>query len=821
MRLGTRSVVSQELKAAKEANDHAVDVKLSRPPQSGMLNCEGEEVDTRATKTILAVVPLVSVMLGVSLTNNTGQFPEPDPLADNIESALHESVFALLDSYCIDCHGEDRSKAGVRFDEITDITSILNQIDDLELAHEMLVTHQMPPEKKTQPTDHERLIMIQWLEKALAYTSPTGEVDPGWFTIHRLNRDEYRNTLRDLLGIDPAVYDIAEDLPQDDVGYGFDNIADVLTVSPLHMEAYLDAAERAVDIALGPAVTIGSEPTLIPRIRREGNGRPLRQGGQFFTTNGALRANVNIPISGEYELSLYTWGTQGGENLPHLSVRVQGKEVGSFDIEATSEAEAEHHKVTLSLSAGEHDIAAHFTNDYWVPNVADRNLAIDGFSIAERNVNRPAMYHNLFGSANNGENEAVDFATEFISRAYRRPVSQDEISALLGVYTNATSLGESHEYGVRQMMAAVLVSPNFLYRSIDHNNSDSPGDVYQLSDHELASRLSYFLWSSMPDEELRNLADRGVLLDDQVLKSQITRLLDDPRADMFVENFAGQWLLLRNLPSIEIDREVYPSYSTEIRQDMHTETVMFFADVLRSDRNIFDLIDSDDVYINESLANHYGIAGVDGDEFRKVTLESDSVRGGVLTMGSTLTVTSNPTRTSPVKRGLYVLEQLLGSAPPPPPADIPRLEQSAQAVGSDASLREQLAAHLTDDSCASCHVRMDPIGLAMENFDAVGQWRDAYPEAEIDSYGVLPGGIEFDGPVQLKSILLDRKDAFREHLAGELLTYAIGRGVEPFDRPAIRTITDSTQANGDTLGAMIKSIVLSDTFRMSRGRTSK
>lgn len=786
-------------------------------------------MDTRATKAALAIVPMASVMLGVSLTGSNRDDPEPDPLAHTIESTLEQSVYQLIDTYCIGCHGEDRSRAGVRFDGLKDIGSIMERIEDLKLAREMLSIHQMPPDNKAQPTEHERLIMIQWLDQALEYTPPTGEIDPGWYTIHRLNKSEYRNTLRDLLGINTRIHDVAEALPQDDVGYGFDNIADVLTVSPLHMEAYLDAAERAVDIALGPEVNVSTEPRLIQRIQRQGNGRPLRQNGQFFTTNGALRATLDVPVTGDYELSLYTWGTQGGEDLPNLSLRIDDKQIASIGVQATSEAEAEHHAFPVTLTRGKHDVAAHFTNDYWVPNVADRNLAIDGFSIAgpvsEDSITRTRLYRELLADQPDSPEEArahaTGFAADFLPRAYRRPAAQEEIDSLLALYDNAIRTGHTHEFGVRQMMTAVLVSPSFLYRSTDNPTSANPQSVYTLSDHELASRLSYFLWSSMPDGELTKLADAGRLTQDAVLLQQIDRMLADERADAFVENFAGQWLLLRNLPSIEIDPDLFPSYTPGLRNDMQTEAVLFFGDVLRADRSILDLLSANDVFVNERLAEHYSIPGVEGDSFRKVTLEPGSVRGGVLTMASTLTVTSNPTRTSPVKRGLYVLEQLLGSAPPPPPADIPRLEQSAQALGESVSLRDQLKAHLTDTSCASCHVRMDPIGLAMENFDAVGQWRDAYPDAEIDSFGVLPGGIEFDGPVQLKDILLDREDAFREHLAGELLTYAIGRGTEPFDRPAVRRITQQTQAQGDTLAAMIRAIALSDTFRTCRGRESR
>lgn len=748
---------------------------------------------------------------------------EPDPKAAEIEGEFIEFIEPLLFVYCYECHNDNRSKGGVSFDNISSIQSMLEASDDLKIAHELVETLQMPPGRRAKPVPEERQIITQWIDKVLDYTPESGTIDPGWATIHRLNRSEYENTLCDLLGIDARRLGLAAGLPPDDVGYGFDNIADVLTISPLHLEAYLGAAESAVEEALGPEVTIGNEPRLLPNIQRAGNGRPLRQGGQFFTTNGALRSRTSIPITGEYMISLHTWGTRGGEDLPHLSVRVDGKQILSLNVKAESEAEAQHVTIPITLEAGNIELSAHFTNDYWVPDVADRNLAVDGFSIAgplsEDSIHRPEMYAAVFETQLRDRAEANHFAKTFLPRAFRRPIDQSEIRGLMSLYENTVSEGGTHERGIRQMMTAALVSPSFLYRSTSlAQDTQINESTHTLTGYELASRLSYFLWSSMPDEELVSLAQSGDLLQDSVLKDQVGRMLADERSDAFVRNFAGQWLLLRNLESIEIDQDLFTNYNSELMHDMTTEAELFFADILRSDRSILDLIDADDVFINERLAALYDIENIEGVEFRRVNLPDSSVRGGVLTMGSTLTVTSNPTRTSPVKRGLYVLEQLLGTPPPPPPPDIPRLETSAAEVGSQASLREQLEAHLTDPSCAACHVRMDPIGLAMENFDAVGGWRDAYVNAPIDASGVLPGGINFDGPNELKAILLDKHETFREHLAGELLTYAIGRGMEPFDRPAIRLISEHTSSNEDTLSSMIEGVVLSGTFRTCRRR---
>jgi len=338
----------------------------------------------------------------------------------------------------------------------------------------------------------------------------------------------------------------------------------------------------------------------------------------------------------------------------------------------------------------------------------------------------------------------------------------------------------------------------------------------------LASRLSYFLWSSTPDDELLARAADGSLTDPEVLTAQAKRMLTDPRSDAFIENFSGQWLLLRNLDRLAIDQSRYRAYDSELRDDMITEATMFFADVVRQDRSVLTFLDSDHTFVNGPLAALYGfaeLAGLDRKDrsFRRVDLPDDSPRGGVLTMGAVLTVTSNPTRTSPVKRGLYVLDQILGTPPPPPPPEIAPLEQAMAQLGENPSLREQLAAHLTDMNCAVCHSRMDPLGLAMENFDAVGRWRDADESGPIDASGTLPDGRSFAGPTELKQILLARDDLFIGNLTRKLLTYALGRGLESFDRPTVASITARTRDNGDRFSAIIEGIVLSDAFRTCRG----
>ena len=762
---------------------------------------------------------------------DNGSVAQPDHadrLATQIEQRLAENVVPIMEEFCYRCHGEKKVKGDIKFEGAATISEIRELAETWEMAREMLTTREMPPEDEPAPSDIQRLTIVQWIDDALEYYPPDGAIDPGWFTIHRLNKAEYRNTLRDLLGIDPARADLAAALPPDDTGYGFDNIADVLSMSPLQMELYLDAAERAIELGLGPVVEVGAEPRPLHPLEATRNGSPLRAGGHALYSNGEVVGWADVPAGGDYEVVVEAWGTRGGDELPRLNVRVDGAEVGEFLVEA-ERGGVEECRVPLRLEAGRHRIAAAFTNDFYIPDVADRNLAVESIALAgptsAASIERPAAYAEVFfaqpgrGAGIAAERVVARKVIErFAARAFRRPLREDEFRRLMRLYESSRDAGDAHEESVRVVLSATLVSPSFLYRSVSNRHNDDPTRVYALRDHELASRLSYFLWSSVPDEQLLRLASQGRLADESTLREQARRMLADPKAGAFIENFAGQWLLLRNLDRLAIDTETYPDYSAQLRLDMTTEAQMFFADVVRTDRSILDLIDSRDTFLNDRLAHLYGIGGVEGAEFRRVALAEGSPRGGVLTMGAVLTVTSNPTRTSPVKRGLYVLDQLLGAPPPPPPADIPRLEKAAATLGEDATLREQLAAHLTNPTCATCHRRMDPIGLAMQNFDAIGRWRDTEGGEPIDASGMLPGGVAFTGPAELKQILLARDRDFVENLSGKVLTYALGRGLEPFDRPTVRRIVDEVRSRGDAFAALVEAVVASEAFRSCRGR---
>jgi len=609
-------------------------------------------------------------------------------------------------------------------------------------------------------------------------------------------------------------------------------------MSPLQLERYLDAAELAVALGLGSPIEVNEEPVRLRDLEMEGGGSELDRGGFHMYAYGTVSGHYDFPVDGEYEITIEAWGDQAGDEPAKGSLAIDGDEVEVVDVPATRRDPGSY-TVRVEVEAGRREIGVTFINDAYQANVYDRNLAVAWMGVAGPIglvEDRPAKYGEVFFVTPNADDEgnrlegaegsrrvtessaARQIIERFASRAFRRPAERSETAALLGLYREAREAGDSYEDAVKLSLTAVLVSPHFLYRAVENPRPNDAEHTYALSDYELASRLSYFLWSSMPDDRLLDLAKEGRLSDDDTLRSEVRRMLADDKSDALVENFAGQWLLLRNLELVMIDRDQFAHYDAELREAMRTEAELFFADVLRSDQPVSVFIDSDYTFLNQRLAEHYGIGRVRGEHFRKVTLDADSPRGGVLTMAATLTVTSNPTRTSPVKRGQYVLEQLLGTPPPPPPPDVPPLEQTAQAMREDATLREQLAAHLADPNCAICHVRMDPIGLSMEHFDATGAWRERDGALAIDALGELPGGVVFDGSTELKAILLDDQALIVENLSEKMLTYALGRGLEPFDRPTSHQIVEQARAQGDTLSAMIEAIVLSDAFKTSRGR---
>jgi mono/diheme cytochrome c family protein len=755
--------------------------------------------------------------------------PAQDELAADLNARLSRDVAPLLATYCLACHSGERAKGDQHLDQLKTIDDALAGEVDIRMIKEMVGSAQMPPPDKQgarphpQPTEHERIVITQWADALLSYVPVDAPIDPGWFTIHRLNRTEYRNTLRDLLGIDPKTVDLAAKLPRDDTGYGFDNIADVLSTSPLAVEQYLAAAEQAIDAALGPIVELGDHPKNLRPLEGT-NGQALPNGGFFLYSNGPAGAQFIAPLTGDYMVRIRAWETPAGNERSRMALRDGSRNLKEFTVSGTREKPQEfQHRVRLTQGA--HTLTTNFLNDYYVKDKADRNLGVESISVAgpldEAGTERPPQWKQLFSLAPANATEAARaeaILKAFATRAYRRPATTPQVAALLRLFRTQRTSGQSFEQAIRTSLAATLVSPNFLFRALSAlPDAKDPDARYKLDGYELASRLSYFLWSSAPDQPLLDAAADNSLRTDAVLAAQVRRMIADPRSSAFVENFAGQWLQLRALDAVAIDRARFPDYTDQLRSDMTAEATAFLGDILHSNRSVLDFVSSRDTFLNARLASFYDVPNVKGDDLRRVTLPETSPRGGVLTMAAVLTLTSNTTRTSPVKRGLFVLDQILGAPPPPPPADIPPLEQAAHA-NPDATVRERLAIHTANASCAACHNRLDPIGLSFEHFDAIGKWRDTENGKPIDATGTLPDKTELNGAADLKKTLLARSDQFVEALSAKVLTYALGRGVEPFDRPAVRQIAQRTRGNGDKFQSLIESVVLSETFRTCRAR---
>ncbi len=604
-----------------------------------------------------------------------GSMPRPDELtaaaAPPTPPTYEKDILPLFEKYCLKCHSTEKKRGGIILDKQKDDAAIKKALVLWEKAGDALRNNEMPPEGQKKPTPAEMETINAWLEATVFKLDCSGPKDPGRVTIRRLNRAEYNNTVRDLTGVD---FKPARDFPADDVGYGFDNIGDVLSLPPLLMEKYLAAAEKIAD-----------EVIKKPELRKR---------------------------------------------------------------------------------------------------IVDRKLPGDMGPMAA--VIKP-----------------------FMAKAWRRPVTDEEVKRVVFLARVSRDLGEEPLAGVRLMIQGVLISPHFLFRI----EKERPG-IQPVSDHELATRLSYFLWSSLPDDELREKADKGELRKPGVLEAQARRMLKDAKAVALADNFAAQWLNLRSLPSFSPDPKRFPTVSSALKDAMMRETNEFFQFVMKEDRSVLDFLQADYTFVNESLAAHYGLKDVKGGEFRKVSL-AGTQRGGVLTHASVLSVTSNPTRTSPVKRGKWVLDNILGTPPPPPPPDVPELEQKGELKGS---LREQMEQHRKDPGCASCHARMDPLGFGYENFDAVGRWRDKDGKFAIDPSGVLPDGSKFKGPAELKTILLARKEQFVRCLTDKMLTYALGRGTERSDRCYIDEIARAVAKNDHKFSELVIRIIHSEPFQKRRGK---
>ncbi|HJZ58576.1 MAG TPA: DUF1592 domain-containing protein [Gemmataceae bacterium] len=749
------------------------------------------------------------------------------------DPTFQQKILPFINNYCMPCHNMDKASGGLILEGYMSEAQARKGRKEWATVEHVLAAGEMPPKKsKNQPTKEEREFVINWISNTLTKVDCTGPKDPGRVTIRRLNRAEYNNTIRDLCGVD---FKPADDFPTDDVGYGFDNIGDVLSFQPILLEKYMSAADKVLEQALAvPPIpskdTQTRRPQQISTVPRSAKTRTFGMNGRqidkiTFDSEGSafLPEQYNFPAEGDYILRFRGWGTKVGDEYPKVVIRVDGKDVKTLTVDAPQD-KPQVYEGRGHFGEGGKRIAVAFVNEFIdKESKTSRQFGLEYIEI-EGPINPvpkpdPESVKLLLGTrpTENADKRAAaeKVLANFARRAYRRPVKPEELQRLLKLYDLAEAQGEPFEKSVRLPMKAVLCSPHFLYRIED--DPKDPNGIRTINDFEFATRLSYFLWSSMPDEELFGLAQKGTLRNPGVLDAQVKRMLKDPKAKALSENFAGQWLQLRNIKGLSPDKGYFPNFDEPLRSGMVREAESYFEYVVQNDRSIIEFLDSDYTFLNDRMAKHYGIANVSGSEFRLVKL-TDARRGGVITMASTLTVTSNPTRTSPVKRGKWILENILGTPPPPPAPDAGELPPTGELKGT---LRQQMEQHRANPKCAACHARMDPLGFGLENFDGIGGWREQDNKQAIDATGVLPDGAKFDGPAQMKKVLIGKSDQFRRCFAEKLLTFSLGRGLEYYDTCALDEIVAASRANQDRFSAVVLAIVKSDPFQKRKGKRSE
>ena len=739
---------------------------------------------------------------------------------------------ALLDLYCVRCHNESLRTADLTLDT-TDLASVGTEAATWEKVVRKLRTGTMPPAGLPRPDPAAAGEMAFWLEAELdraAAARPNPGREP---TLHRLNRAEYQNAISDLLALRdlPRELDVALLLPADDSTDGFDNIAAVLRVSPTLLERYMGAARKISRLALGDSAIPLIVDTYTPSQHLPQDDRI---DGLPFGTRGGMVIRSHLPLDAEYVITTELYGNPRESHQLEVSVdgdRVQLSTVEPDPEQGQYDEPTRKVQVRLPLKAGPREIVATFLKKTSAPSgnlvrpfrrgrgqqPSVASVTISGPYDATGAGHTPTRGR-IFVCRPTTQTDEAPCARRILStlarRAYRRPVTDADLEVLLSFYT-AGRTESGFDGGIQRALERLLVSPQFLFR-IEREPMDlEPNTAYRISDLELASRLSFFLWSSIPDDELLDVATRGVLRDPDVLERQVRRMVADRRAKALVHNFAAQWLYLRELVNTAnpYDR-FFPDFDDGLRRALVGETERFFESILHEDRSVLDLLSADYTFLNERLAKHYGIPHVYGSHFRRVTLGPDNPRRGLLGHGSILTLTSYPTRTSPVVRGKWVLENLLGTSPPPPPPNVPALE-ATNAEGDVLSMRDRMVQHRANPVCASCHKLMDPIGLSLEQFDAVGAWRvHGEDGSSIDVSGGLPGGPEYEGVAGLREALLSRPELFVTTVTEKLLTYGLGRGLGYYDAPAVRTITRDAARSDYRLSSLILGVVESIPFQM-------
>ena len=787
-------------------------------------------------------------------------------------AANEPTVFNFVREHCLGCHNDTKTSGdlNLRALQVQGRQTFDESREAWQRVVSKLKTGEMPPAKSRRPATEDVVSVTDWLEAEFARQDRTVQPVAGRVTARRLNRSEYNNTIRDLLGIDIRP---AADFPPDQAAFGFDNISDALRLSPVLLEKYLDAAERAVRTALfgpeklNPAVTHYPFPVRINHSRRQ---RSLPDDLFNYDLTGlstihSAHVAHYFPVDGEYSFRIVLNGHRPNQSEPaHPALFIDGVLVQEFEVDAT-DLEGQIVETRLKVAAGERLLSTTYLKTYHglppkyngpepskrSPNpllsnngrgkltqkdieilrkfgttiktdaiekrVDNRFESIDvGGPFEQQTALSPKSLEKIFvcghGAGEHKAGCARTILTDFADRAFRRPATTQEVEALLRLVALVRDQGDSLEEGIATALQAILVSPNFLFRvEQDRIPADGKASV-PVSDFEVASRLSYFIWSSTPDTELLRLAEENRLRQPDVLADQVRRMLKDEKSRALVENFAGQWLQFKNIDVVRPDLKRFPEFEDSLRRSMRRETERFLEEIIRQDRSVLDILNADYTFVDERLARFYGIDGVEGPEFRKVDVSDTQRGGGVLSHASILTITSYATRTSPVLRGKWTLDNLLNAPIPPPPPSVPALDESK--VGQSVSLRQEMEAHRKDPACASCHARLDPLGFGLENFNAIGAWREKEGKHPVDASGTLPTGRSFRGHQELKQIVMDERDAFVQGLAEKMLTYALGRGLKRYDRPALATITSRLPEMDYRFSGLVLGIVNSMPFQM-------
>ena len=741
------------------------------------------------------------------------------PTNEKADDAFDDVVRPFVAQHCARCHGEAEPQGDLALTTFATADAARAAPDTWELVRDVLAYGEMPPEGEPAPPAPEVEAVLAWLEGTLGSDDEGGPVDPGPAVLRRLNHTEYANTVRALFGVD---YPVEERFPRDPIGFGFDNNADALAIPDLLFEKYLEAAHEIAQLA------IRVDDSREPRTRRfDGErlaGEHHRGDAVVLPSHGAATAHATVPRDGDYLVRARAWAQQAGDEVARMELRVGETLVESFEVPNVAGSPG-HFEARARLPEGESALHAAFVNDYYEPEDPDpanrdRNLYVGWIELVgpldppEPTAFQRALLERFGEELGDGRRDAL--LAHLARHVWRRPPSDTEVRRLARLTAGDELAGATLEEELQLALEALLASPNFLYRVELDPPPSRATPVRPLTDWELATRLSYFLWSAPPDEELYARCERGELQNDTVLGAEVERMLDDPRSRALADHFATQWLQVRGLAEATPDPERFPDFDAELRAAMHTETVLFFDALLRDRRSAWELVDGDWTFANERLARHYGLDGVEGSAMRRVSL-ADTPRRGVLGHGSVLLSTSDPTRTSPVKRGKWVLDALVGAPPPAPPPGADSIDDSPEARAA-ASLRERLELHRTDPNCAVCHARMDPLGFGLENYDGTGAWRDAEEGHAIDASGELPDGRRFDGPLGLSRLLRD-DGRFARTLCEKLLAYALGRGLVRGDRRTVEWVLARAGGDEPVLRELVRAICMSDAFRTRRGDT--